>query len=53
MFEHAATGLLNTGGVSNKLPGLVAKQQVAASLHNNMLAHSTITNHIHNDHTTS
>ena len=41
-----ATGLLNKGGGSNRLPALVTKQQavefpqVLTSLHNNMLAHA-------------
>ena len=46
--QHA--GLLNKGGGSNRLSALVTKQQavefpqVQTSLHNNMLAHGTVTN---------
>ena len=46
-----ATGLLNKGGGSNRLPALVTKQQaveyaqVLTSLHNNVFAHHTVTNH--------
>ena len=48
--RRGATGLLNKGGGSNRLPGLVAKQQavefpqVQTSLHNNVFAHGTVTN---------
>ena len=47
---EGATGLLNKGGGSNRLPGLVTKQQavefpqVLTSLHNNVFAHGTVTN---------
>ena len=52
------TGLLSKGGGSNRLPGLVTKQQavefpqVLASLYNIVLEHSTVINddydHVHN-----
>ena len=49
-FGGGATGLLNKGGGSNRLPGLVTKQLTScgfpqlASLHTNTLAHDTVTN---------
>ena len=40
--EGGATGLLNKGGGSNRLP--VEFPQVQTSLHNNVFAHCTVTN---------
>ena len=51
VLEGGATGLLNKGGGSNRLPALVTEQQaveypqVLTSLHNNVFAHHTVTNH--------
>ena len=56
-WRGGAPGLLNKGGGNNRLPGLVTKQQavefpqVQTSLHNNTLAHGTVTNDISNAHT--
>ena len=57
-FEHAeqasssgvfeggwgATGLLNKGGGSNRLPAEFPQVQTSYYLYNNMLAHCTVTN---------
>ena len=40
--EGGATGLLNKGGGSNRLP--VEFPQIQTSLHNNVFAHGTVTN---------